>query len=52
VNLSNIHELWELFSAGKLNPVVTDVFPLEQYEDAFNCLIERKARGKVILTTG
>ena len=51
VNLSNIHELWELFSAGKLNPVVTDVFPLEQYEDALNCLIERKARGKVILTT-
>ena len=51
VNLSNIHELWALFAEGKLNPVVTDVFPLEQYEDAFNCLIERRARGKVILTT-
>ena len=51
VNLSNIAELWELFGQGKLNPVVTDVFPMEQYEDAFNCLIERKARGKVILTT-
>ena len=51
VNLSNITELWELFGAGKLNPVVTDVFPLAQYEDAFNCLIDRKARGKVILTT-
>ena len=51
VNLSNITELWTLFGEGKLNPVVTDVFPLEQYEDAFNCLIDRKARGKVILTT-
>jgi NADPH:quinone reductase len=51
VNLSNIAELWELFGQGKLNPVVTDVFPMAQYEDAFNCLIDRKARGKVILTT-
>ena len=51
VNLSNIAELWELFGRGKLNPVVTDVFPMAQYEDAFNCLIDRKARGKVILTT-
>lgn len=50
VNLSNIHELWALFAEGKLNPVVTDVFPIEQYEDAFNCLIERRARGKVIIT--
>ncbi|MEP4148643.1 MAG: NADPH:quinone oxidoreductase family protein [Halioglobus sp.] len=50
-NLNNITELWEMFTEGKLNPVVTDVFPMEQYEDAFNCLIERKARGKVILTT-
>lgn len=50
-NLNNITELWEMFTQGKLNPVVTDVFPMEQYEDAFNCLIERKARGKVILTT-
>ena len=50
VHLQNIAELWELFSSGKLNPVVTDVFPLAQYEDAFNCMIERRARGKVILT--
>jgi NADPH2:quinone reductase len=42
--------LWELFAKGKLNPVVTDVFPLEKYEDAYNCMIERRARGKVILT--
>jgi NADPH2:quinone reductase len=30
--------------------VVTDSFPIEQYEAAFNCMIERRARGKVILT--
>ncbi|KAA1194157.1 NADPH:quinone oxidoreductase family protein [Pseudohalioglobus sediminis] len=51
VQMKNVEELWALFEAGKLNPVVTDCFPLEQYEDAFNCLIERRARGKVILTT-
>lgn len=52
VNLANIEELWSLFSEGKLNPTVTDCFPIEQYEEAFNCLIERRARGKVIMTFG
>jgi NADPH2:quinone reductase len=50
VHLQNIAELWALFDEGKLNPVVTDVFPLEKYEDAYNCMIERRARGKVIIT--
>jgi NADPH2:quinone reductase len=50
-NLNNITELWDMFTQGNLSPVVTDVFPMAQYEDAFNCLIHRKARGKVILTT-
>jgi NADPH2:quinone reductase len=51
VQMQNVKELWELFESGKLNPVVTDCFPLEEYEAAFNCLLDRKARGKVILTT-
>jgi NADPH2:quinone reductase len=42
--------LWELFASGKISPVVNDSFPFEQYEEAFNCLIERRARGKVIMT--
>lgn len=49
-NRKNIEELWELFASGKISPVLTDVYPLEQYEDAFACMIERRARGKVILT--
>lgn len=52
VNQDNIESLWKLFEQGKLNPVVTDCFPVEQYEQAFNCLIERRARGKVIITLG
>ena len=27
-----------------------DSFAIEQYEDAFNCMMERRARGKVIIT--
>ncbi len=50
VNLQNITELWELFEAGKIKPVVTDNFPVEQYREAFQCMTERRARGKVILT--
>lgn len=52
VHEENVKELWQMFGEGKLNPIVNDVFPLEQYEDAFNCMIDRRARGKVILTTG
>jgi NADPH2:quinone reductase len=50
VNASNIAELWDLFNAGKLAPVVTETYPIERYEEAFNCMLERRARGKVILT--
>ena len=50
VNLQNIHELWELFESGKLKPVVTDCFPVESFREAFTCMTERRARGKVILT--
>ena len=48
-NLQNIKELWGLFAQKKLSPVVTDVFALQDYEQAFKHLTERKARGKVIL---
>jgi NADPH2:quinone reductase len=46
----NVKELWELFEQGKLKPVVTDTFPIDQYEQAYQCMIERRARGKVIIT--
>jgi NADPH2:quinone reductase len=50
VNMKNVEELWELFESGKLSPIVTDCYPIEQYEEAFNCMLERRARGKVIIT--
>ena len=50
INMQNIKELWELFENGKLSPIVTDCYSIEQYEEAFNCMLERRARGKVIIT--
>jgi NADPH2:quinone reductase len=46
----NVEELWGLFRDGKLNPVVTDVFPIEEYEAGYAAMMERRAKGKVIFT--
>jgi NADPH2:quinone reductase len=46
----NVEELWGLFSEGKLNPVVTDVFPIQDYEAGYAAMMERRAKGKVIFT--
>ena len=40
--------LLELVATGKLNPRIEQVFPLEDYVEAFNCLTQRRARGKVV----
>ena len=50
VHLQNIKDLWTLFAEGKLKPAINDVFPLEAYEQAYEVMTERRARGKVILT--
>lgn len=49
-NRQNIEELWEHFAAGRLKPAINDVFPLEDYEKAYDVMTGRRARGKVILT--
>ncbi|TFH18854.1 MAG: NADPH:quinone oxidoreductase family protein, partial [Myxococcales bacterium] len=51
-NARNIAELGALYAEGKLKPHVCATYPLEQVADALNGLITRKARGKIILTTG
>jgi NADPH2:quinone reductase len=39
-----------MVEAGKLNPLTTEVYPFEQYAEAFAAITERRARGKVILS--
>lgn len=48
-SVQNFAEIIELFERGQLKPIITDTYPLDKYVDAFNCLSERRARGKVVL---
>lgn len=48
--IQNMKEILGMVAEGKVRAAVNDVFPLEQVEDAYACLTERRAKGKVILT--
>jgi len=45
----NFRELLDLYRDGRIRPVVTRSFPMEDYVDAFNVFRERRAMGKVTL---
>ncbi len=45
----NFAELLEMFNAGKLKPIISQTFALEDYVSAFSVFTERRAMGKVIL---
>ena len=44
----NFKELFSMVEQRKLDPRVTQVFGLHDYVEAFKCLTERRAKGKVI----
>jgi NADPH2:quinone reductase len=48
-NIRNGAELFQMLSDGTLKPRVTNVFPLEDYESAFDLMASRQATGKVVL---
>ncbi|PCH64116.1 MAG: NADPH:quinone oxidoreductase [SAR86 cluster bacterium] len=45
----NFAELLALYADGKLQPIITQSFPMEDYVDAFNVFTQRKVMGKVTL---
>jgi NADPH2:quinone reductase len=47
---SNMQELAGLVAEGALNVRVSEVYPIEQFEEAFSSLAQRRALGKVVLT--
>jgi len=49
VHQQNVTELFDLYEQGKLKPLVSQVFALEDYVDALNVFVERKAVGKICL---
>ena len=50
VQKRNVAELWEMFQAGRLKPVVGETHRLEDYAAAFESLQARRAIGKVVVT--
>ena len=50
-NQENFKELFKWSMEGKIKPHVCATYPLEQVADAMNLLLQRKAVGKVVLTT-
>jgi NADPH2:quinone reductase len=45
----NFKELLTMYAEGKLQPVVTQSFPMEDYIAAFNVFAQRRVMGKVVL---
>jgi len=45
----NFRELFDLYTAGKIKPIVTRSYAFDDYVNAFNVFRERKVMGKVIL---
>lgn len=49
-NEENIKELFAMYEAGKIKPHVSNTYPLDKGPDAITELMERKAKGKVVVT--
>ncbi|MAP94928.1 MAG: NADPH:quinone oxidoreductase [Ponticaulis sp.] len=48
---NDVKELFDFYSAGKIRPHISATFPLEEAGDAIKHLSDRKATGKVVITT-
>ncbi len=46
----NVKELIEMVDRGLFSPLVTEVYPLDDFRHAFACISERRAKGKVVLS--
>jgi NADPH:quinone reductase-like Zn-dependent oxidoreductase len=51
VNQADLLVLADLIEAGKLNPVITSIYPLGQVPDAIRLWEKGHARGKIAITT-
>ena len=49
-NQKNIEELFALWKAGKISPMVSETFPLERAHEAITKLENRTAIGKLVVT--
>ena len=49
-NRANFEAMFRWFEAGKLKPVASKVFPLDQVPQAMNALLARQATGKLVIS--
>jgi NADPH2:quinone reductase len=49
-NAQNLKEIFDFFEAGKLKPQISASYSLEDYAKAFEDLLNRRVKGKVVLT--
>ncbi len=49
-NGKNMAELFALYAKGQIKPMVSASYPLEDVTKAFDDLMERRVKGKVVLT--
>lgn len=49
-NAQNLKEIFDFFEAGKLKPQISASYGLEDYAKAFEDLLNRRVKGKVVLT--
>jgi NADPH2:quinone reductase len=47
---TNFDQLIEMIDDGAFSPLVSQVYPLADFADAFASIAERRAKGKVILS--
>jgi NADPH2:quinone reductase len=45
-------DIYRLYAAGKLKPLPTKTYPLEQFAEALRDIKNRKVRGRIVLTLG
>jgi NADPH2:quinone reductase len=50
VHAANVAALMELYLSGKIEPAVTERFPLSRGGEAIGRLGSRSARGKIVVT--
>ena len=50
--VAQVNELFDLMKAGKIDPLVSETFPLERAGDAIAKLENREAVGKLVVTMG
>jgi NADPH2:quinone reductase len=49
-NAQNLKEIFDFFEAGKIKPQISASYKLEDVGKAFEDLMERRVKGKVVLT--